>query len=216
MKSSSLDLKIGVVDYGVNNVGSVLNMLRRLELDVVAVRNPNELEQVSAIVLPGIGAYDAGVDSLARTGLADAIRSKVLEQRAPILGICLGMQLLAHGSEEGQKSGLGLVDATCKRLSSGDSNTTLRVPHMGWNDVETNDEELFDGLVEPRFYFVHSYHVICANSSASIARCNYGGPFTAALRQGQIVGVQFHPEKSHRFGMRLLSNWARLAERGLR
>lgn len=205
--------KVAVVDYGVNNVGSVLNMLRRVGVETVAARTPAELREGDAILLPGVGAFDSGVKGLQAAGLFDAIREAVLERAVPILGICLGMQLLTRGSEEGSLAGLGLVHATTKRFafSFTETHRTLKVPHMGWNETTCLDRELFAGLVDPRFYYVHSYHVVCDTPSDVAARCSYGIDFTAAVRRGRVMGTQFHPEKSHRFGMQVLSNFATLA-----
>ncbi len=202
---------IAVVDYGVNNVGSVLNMLRRIGAETRAARRPEELEDCDAIVLPGVGAFDAGATSLRSTGLFDAVRESVLERRVPILGICLGMQLLSRGSEEGSLEGLGLVEATTRRIRFDGGGRALKVPHMGWNETKCVDAELFAGLIEPRFYYVHSYHVVCDVPSDVAARCSYGVDLTAAVRRGRVMGTQFHPEKSHRFGMRVLSNFAAIA-----
>lgn len=201
---------IAVVDYGVNNVGSVLNMFRRIGAPAVPVRAPAELVGKSAIVLPGIGSFDAGVENLRGLGLFDAIRSSVVESQTPILGICLGMQLLGIGSEEGALPGLGLLRATSRRFVFDHPGSGLKIPHMGWNETSCVDAELFGGLDAPRFYYVHSYHVVCEEASDVAARCTYGESFTAAVRRKWIMGTQFHPEKSHRFGMRVLENFAML------
>jgi glutamine amidotransferase len=200
---------LAVGDYGVNNIGSVGNMLSRIDVRCAVARSPSELASASAIVLPGIGAFDTGVTRLKQTGLFDGIVERVQEKKVPILGICLGMQLLADGSEEGSLEGLGLVRGFARKLSAGDG---LKVPHMGWNETESLDSSFFAGFEaeRPRFYFVHSYHVVCADDSDVAARCTYGTAFTAALRRQHVFGTQFHPEKSHRFGKQLLTNFARL------
>lgn len=201
-----------VIDYGVNNVGSVLNMLRRLEIDASIARDAEGLERASAIVLPGIGAFDAGVANLRASGLFDAIRERVASG-VPILGICLGMQLLTRGSEEGTSEGLGLVPAVTRKFAFSGEGRRLKIPHMGWNETQCVDRDLFAGFegAPPRFYYVHSYHVVCDAADDVAARCTYGLDFTAAVRRGQVFGTQFHPEKSHRFGMRVLANFVRAA-----
>lgn len=203
--------KLVVVDYGVNNVGSVVNMLRRLDVDAVVARDPAGLADARAIVLPGIGAFDAGVRSLRDAGLFDAIIERV-NGGVPVLGICLGMQLLSRGSEEGSLEGLGLVAATTRKLQATDR--SLKIPHMGWNETTCVDADLFAGFAEeqPRFYYVHSYHVVCDADADVAARCVYGQTFTAALRCGHVFGTQFHPEKSHRFGKQLLANFVRAVQ----
>ena len=209
--SANAHTQIAVVDYGVNNVGSVLNMLRRIGIETVTAKRPVDLAEGTAIVLPGIGAFDAGVASLRQTGLFDALRAAVIERRVPILGICLGMQLLTRGSDEGKLEGLGLVPATTKRITFAEAEHSFKIPHMGWNETVCLDRELFADLVNARFYYVHSYHVACDTPSDVAARCSYGGDLTAAVRRGHVMGTQFHPEKSHRFGMQVLTNFARLA-----
>lgn len=203
--------KVAVVDYGVNNVGSVLNMLRRLNVEAELVRDPLHLRDATSIVLPGIGAFDAGVLNLRRAGLFDAIRERVVRDEVPILGICLGMQLLSRGSEEGSLEGLGLLPAHTVRFKF-EGGSRLKVPHMGWNETDCVDAALLGGFgaERPRFYYVHSYHVVCDDEANVAARCSYGITFTAAVRRGHVFGTQFHPEKSHRYGMRLLGNFARL------
>jgi glutamine amidotransferase len=203
--------RLVVVDYGVNNVGSVVNMLRRLDVEADLVRNGDGIAGATAIVLPGIGAFDSGVTNLKRTGLFDAIRERVAKDRVPILGICLGMQLLSNGSEEGSLEGLGLLPARTTRFEF-DAGSSQKVPHMGWNETECVDDGLFGGFgsERPRFYYVHSYHVVCEDEADVAARCSYGITFTAAVRRGHVYGTQFHPEKSHRFGMQVLGNFARL------
>jgi glutamine amidotransferase len=198
--------RLAVVDYGVNNIGSVLNMLRRLGIAADPATRGDDVAKASAIVLPGIGAFDAGVKNLRSAGLFEAIQLRVREG-APILGICLGMQLLTRGSEEGSLEGLSLVPATTKRFAA----RGLKIPHMGWNETTCRDAELFAGQHDPRFYYVHSYHVVCDDPADIAATCHYGIDFTAAVRRRHVMGTQFHPEKSHRFGMRVLESFARIA-----
>lgn len=202
-----------VVDYGVNNVGSVVNMLRHLDgeetTEAVVARRPSELASAEAIVLPGIGAFDTGVTSLQRAELFDMLIERA-RAGVPLLGICLGMQLLSRGSEEGSLPGLGLIPASTRKLPA---KAKLRIPHMGWNETDCVDPQLFAGFEHerPRFYFVHSYHVVCDAPATVAATCTYGEPFTAAVRHDNVFGTQFHPEKSHRFGKQVLANFVRAA-----
>lgn len=201
--------RVAVIDYGVNNVGSVLNMLRRLDVFASAVSSPEQLGAADCMVLPGIGAFDTGMKNLRRAGLADAIQHHVADG-TPILGICLGMQLLGRSSEEGELAGLGILPAETKKFdfSAAESRGRLKIPHMGWNEVEPIDSAFFAGFSsKPRFYFVHSYHVVCDNEADVAGTCAYGDLFAAAVRHQNVFGVQFHPEKSHRFGMQLLGNF---------
>lgn len=201
---------LSVIDYGVNNVGSVTNMLRHIGVSTRVVANADELADTQGIVLPGIGAFDTGITNLRDRGLYDALVHEVTVRRTAILGICLGMQLLSRRSEEGSLEGLGLIDAETLRIPA-DAARTRKIPHMGWNDTECFDPDLFDGLqTDARFYYVHSYHVACRTPGDVAARFAYGEYFTAAVRSGHVAGTQFHPEKSHRFGMRLLANFARM------
>lgn len=202
--------QIAVVDYGVNNVGSVVNALRRVGVVPYVATKGDELAAAKAIVLPGIGAFDTGVKNLRERGLFTALQERAAAD-VPVLGICLGMQLLSKGSEEGSLEGLSLVDAYTKRFDFAAERTDLKVPHMGWNETACRDTTLFDGLDAPdtRFYYVHSYHVVSADPSLVAATCNYGIEFTSAVRQKRVFGTQFHPEKSHRFGLRVFENYVR-------
>jgi glutamine amidotransferase len=202
-------MAVVVVDYDMGNVGSIVNMMKKLGHAAVVSRAPDVIDGAERLILPGVGAFDAGMDKLRGYGLVELLTRKVIEQRTPILGICLGMQLLGERSAEGNAAGLGWVASESIRFSS----ETERVPHMGWNTVlpaAGGAHWLFAGQPEEsRFYFVHSYHVICRDEANVIATCRYGRAFNAAIASGHILGVQFHPEKSHKFGMRLLDNFAR-------
>jgi glutamine amidotransferase len=201
---------ISVVTYGVGNVGSIFNMFRKLGVPAVAASTADELARAEKILLPGVGAFDHGMEMLARAGLIPALRARVADG-VPLLGICLGMQLLGRGSEEGQRPGLDLLDAHSVRFTA-NGDPGFRVPHMGWNEVrQTRESPLFDQFEErPRFYFVHSYHLVCGDPGDVLATVRYGTDVTAIVQRGNVWGAQFHPEKSHRFGMRLLGNFARL------
>ena len=199
---------IGIVDYGVGNLGSILNMHRKLGLVAQAVGDPAALAAADRLILPGIGAFDACVTRLRGSGLEPALREAV-DRGVPLLGICVGMQMLTDGSEEGSLPGLGLIPARTVRFQPGA--TDLKVPHMGWNEVRwTSADPLVEGLEHgARFYFVHSYYVACDDPAHQLGTAHYGHDFAAAIRRDRVYGVQFHPEKSHRFGLRLLANFAR-------
>lgn len=199
--------EVSIVDYGIGNVGSILNMLRKLQVPAETVSSRDALRAASRLILPGIGAFDACVNALEASGL----REDVLEFAAsgrPLLGICVGMQMLTLGSEEGHRPGLGLIRAATRRFRPA---VGLRIPHMGWDHVRwTLPKHPLSRnlLVENRFYFVHSFHVTCESPADSLAVCTYGEEFSAAIATRNVAGVQFHPEKSHRFGLQLLGNFA--------
>jgi glutamine amidotransferase len=199
--------EIGIVDYGIGNTGSIRNMFRKLRIEAEVVSSRNSLANSKRLILPGIGAFDACMTALESSGLRTSVLEFAATQR-PLLGICVGMQMLTLDSEEGNMPGLGLIEAHTRRFPDVDG---LRVPHMGWNTVEWKipDNPLGRALSDDcRFYFVHSFRVLCESSANSLATCRYGGEFSAAIASGNVSGVQFHPEKSHRFGLRLLSNFA--------
>jgi glutamine amidotransferase len=203
-------MDVTIVDCGIGNVKSVLRMLEWVDASAEIVSDPFEAAKCSRLVLPGVGAFDAGMAALNR-GWRQALDHVALERKAPVLGICLGMQLLCRRSEEGQASGLGWIEADVKRLDTG-GDPRLKVPHMGWAavTVEQPNPLIPADEGEQRFYHVHSYRAVCANHGDVIGTANYGTQFTTAVRHGNIFGVQFHPEKSHRFGMALMRRFAAL------
>ena len=192
-----------IVNYGMGNVASVVNMIRHIRGEARISDSPDEVRKASTLILPGVGAFDAGMKSLCGMGLHKAIMEAVSDNGATVLGICLGMQLLMESSEEGQLPGLGLVPGRVRRFDS--QNYGIRVPHMGWNTVRPlRSSRLFKlNGEEYRFYFVHSYHVECKDPGDVIGITNYGYDFASAFERGQKSGVQFQPEKSHGFGMTL-------------
>jgi glutamine amidotransferase len=193
-----------IINYGMGNVASVLNMIRFIGGEARISTSPDEVRHSSSLILPGVGAFDAGIRSLRETGMDEAIHEAVTDNSATLLGICLGMQLLMESSEEGYLTGLGLVPGRVERFQVHDQG--LRVPHMGWNTVQpTRTSRLFDSNAkEQRFYFVHSYYVKCEDPQDVACITEYGYNFTSVIEHGRVLGVQFHPEKSHRFGMALL------------
>lgn len=199
-----------VVDYNTGTVGSALNMLRKVGAKCEASRDPSVLRDATKLVLPGVGAFDEAVKNLHELGLYDLLNDLVLGARKPILGVCLGAQIMTKSSEEGTRPGFGWLDAHVKRFEV-TSGTKIRIPHMGWNEVETADSfgGLFDDVARPmRFYFVHSYHMVPANPDLQVGHTMYGHKFASALGSANILSLQFHPEKSHKFGLQLFKNFA--------
>jgi glutamine amidotransferase len=204
---------ITIVDYGVGNVGSIQNMLKKVGARSVVASSPEKVLQATKLILPGVGAFDAGMETLARSGLVTALNHKALDERTPVLGLCLGMQLMTRGSEEGKLPGLGWVNADTRKFDAAGT-PGLKVPHMGWNLVApAKPSRILRGYSDDtRFYFVHSYYVRCEDRTDSLLSSAYGGhSFDAAFEHGNLIGVQFHPEKSHRFGMWLLKNFTELS-----
>lgn len=203
---------IVIIDYRMGNIGSILNMLKKIGASGTISSDPGEIRKADRLILPGVGAFDQGMANLERMGLIPVLNERVIEHRTPILGICLGMQLMTKSSEEGKAAGLGWVDARTVRFKH-DPSLNLKVPHMGWNAiVPKKDSPLFAGMhEEPRFYFVHSFHAVCEDPGDVLTSTVHGYEFTSSFQHGNVVGVQFHPEKSHKFGMKLLKNFAEAA-----
>lgn len=202
---------IGIVDYGLGNIQAFANVYRRLGIEARVARCAEELAGVQRLILPGVGAFDHAMALLQASGLRAPLDELVLERRLPVLGVCVGMQILARGSDEGQLPGLGWIDGHVRRLGDQPQLAGLPLPHMGWNDVQpTPGEPLFAGMEgDARFYFLHSYCFDCARPDEQVAaRARYGIEFACAVRHGHIAGVQFHPEKSHHWGTGLLRNFA--------
>jgi len=200
-----------IVDYGVGNLASVKNMLKKAGYESVLAADPSTIEAASKIILPGIGAFDHCMKQFNDSGLREAVTRKVLEDKTPLLGICVGLQMLMENSEEGVEPGLGWIAGKTvkfKKEKIGD----LKIPHMGWTNVRLEKKSaLTENLGDqPRFYFVHSYYVQPENKSDELLSANYGYDFTAAISRDNIYGAQFHPEKSHKYGMKILENFAKL------
>jgi imidazole glycerol-phosphate synthase subunit HisH len=203
---------IAIIDYGVGNSGSIVNMLKKVGLKSNITSDPDEIAAAEKIILPGVGSFDGGAKNLKARGLTGILNEQVLEKKKPFLGICLGMQLLAKSSEEGSETGLGWLDATVVKFDFNGDNRNLKIPHMGWNYVKgSRTHRMLNNLSDnPRFYFVHSYYLNCNQPDDILLTCNYGFDFTCGVQHENIVGVQFHPEKSHKFGMQLLKNFSEL------
>lgn len=201
-------MSVSIVDYGLGNLGSVANMLKRVGALNNRVTAPDEILAAERILLPGVGAFDKGTALLRDAGLVEALREFAASGR-PLLGICLGMQLLLDSSEEGVSEGLGLIPGRSRRFEGASG---LRVPHMGWNSVTPRrGDPLFASLPDDnRFYFVHSYRVVPTREEDVLATTTYGASFASMIRRDNVIGAQFHPEKSHAFGMVVLRNFAEL------
>lgn len=202
---------IYLVDLGLGNLGSVTNMLTRAGAQVQRVSEPAALAGASKVILPGVGSFDAMVQKLDAAGFRQPLLEHV-QQGKHLLGICLGMQLLSDGSDEGKLAGLGLIPGRVRRFCFEGILAHLKVPHMGWNRVKlVHEHPLGQGLEdEARFYFVHSYYFDCESEDDVLFRTSYGHDFASGVQHGKVMGVQFHPEKSHRFGLRLIQNFVEL------
>lgn len=196
---------IGIVDYEVGNLASIKNMLKKIEVDSFFIQNTSDFSKATKLILPGVGSFDYGIEQLEKKGFVEVMENEVLKEKKPILGICLGAQLLTKSSEEGVKKGLGWVDADTIKFK-----TQLAIPNMGWGEITITKENklLRDFHDAPRFYFVHSYHFDFKDKEQILAYNNYGYDYACAFQKENILGVQFHPEKSHKFGMQLLKNFS--------
>lgn len=202
---------ITIVDYGMGNLGSVHNMFKYIGVQSQISSDADVISKAEKLLLPGVGAFDAAMKRLKQVDLLEVLNQKALQDKVPILGICLGMQMLTRSSEEGKLEGLGWIPAKTVKFKFEDRK--LKVPHMGWNLVhQVNASPLIEELPEePRFYFVHSYHVVADDDKYVLMRTNYGYEFDSVITNGEnIFGAQFHPEKSHKFGMKLFKNFAAL------
>lgn len=198
---------VTIIDYGIGNIQAFCNIYSGLNISVEVATTPVELSRAQKIILPGVGAFDWAMERLISSGLQETLTALVVKEKIPILGVCVGMQMMAKRSEEGNLAGLGWFDADVRRFDPDDK----YLPHMGWNDVSPiRSNKLFNGIIDPKFYFLHSYFFCPSQSSQSLATTNYGIEFTSAVANEHIYGVQFHPEKSHSWGIKLLKNFAEL------
>lgn len=203
---------ITIVDYGVGNLQALQNVYKRLNVPSRRASTPAELAGATQLILPGVGAFDHAMDLLDSSGMRDPLERLVRQERIPVLGICVGMQMLMDGSNEGARPGLGWIPGRVRAFRSA-APPGLMVPHLGWNDVRpVKDTALFEGQdAAPRFYFLHSFYVECAAPDDVAATSQYGFEFACAVQAGNIYGVQFHPEKSHEYGTRLLKSFSEVA-----
>lgn len=201
---------VAIIDYGLGNVGSIANMFKVIGEKSAITADKDKIAAADRILLPGVGAFDAGMSKLNETGLVDFLKEQVLDEKKPILGICLGMQMLGRKSEEGSLPGLGLIPFDVVKFNMPAEYAGLKIPHMGWDivDIKQPQNPLADGLTgRQRFFFVHTYHALCDNPENVLMTCDYGYEFACSVVKDNIYGTQFHPEKSHDFGMALLSNF---------
>lgn len=206
---------VTIVDYGVGNLASIANMARKAGTECVISGDPSVVAAADKLILPGVGAFDRGMANLEERGLIPALTERAMQRRVPTLGLCLGMQLMGRGSEEGSRAGLGWIAADSVRFKFSADAAALKVPHMGWNYIEpaasTAPAELIAALpAEPRFYFVHSYYLACDQPSDVMCWTTYGARFASGIHHNNLWGTQFHPEKSHSFGLSLLRNFLAL------
>jgi glutamine amidotransferase len=202
---------IAIVDYGLGNIKAFANVYSRLRLPAVIANGPDDLKNATKIILPGVGAFDRAMELLDGSGMRQLLDEMVLGRKIPVLGICVGMQILAHCSEEGQRQGLGWIDGEVRRLDDSQLQHRTRLPHMGWNNVMAHrTSPLFHNMEDPVFYFLHSYFFSCADDKAVFAEAEYGQRFACAVNVDNIYGVQFHPEKSHHNGIQLLRNFGEM------
>jgi glutamine amidotransferase len=202
---------IVIVDYGLGNVRSIAAKIDQMGQDVIISNDISQIEDADKIILPGVGSFDSGIKNLQSLNLLETLNKKIKIDKIPILGICLGMQLFTRKSEEGQLNGLSFIDAETIKFQFG-HDRIHQIPHMGWNTIQIKKDsrilkEVFDNS---RFYFVHSYHVVCKDENIITATTDFGYPFTSIIEKDNIFGVQFHPEKSHKQGMRILKNFSSL------
>ncbi|MDN5125913.1 imidazole glycerol phosphate synthase subunit HisH [Aliarcobacter butzleri] len=202
---------IGIIDYGVGNIKAFANIYKNLNIPFKIVKDISEFENITKLILPGVGSFDHAMISLQNSGMREKLDELVLEKKIPVIGICVGMQMLAKSSEEGTLNGLGWIDGIVKKFDKSKiKNTPL--PHMGWNNLKIEKKnKIFDNLEEnPRYYFLHSYYFECENKEDVIATATYGEKFDCMINHKNIYGIQCHPEKSHHNGMQLLKNFGEL------
>lgn len=203
---------IAIIDYGVGNINAFVNIYKKLGVDIKIAQKAEDLMDAAKLILPGVGHFDYAMERFSESGMMQTANELVLQKQVPVIGICVGMQMLAKSSDEGNLPGLGWIDATVKKIDTATLKHTTRLPHMGWNDIRPeNANPLFQNLeTGARFYFLHSYYFDCINKENSIASAEYGSSFSCAVNHKNIYGVQFHPEKSHRFGIQLLKNFSKV------
>ncbi len=202
---------IAVIDYGLGNVQAFLDIYKRLNIPAYAARTAEDLAGATRFILPGVGAFDWAMQSLSNSGMRPKLENRVLKEGLPVLGVCVGMQMLANRSDEGGLDGLGWIPGEIKRFDEANFEQLPHIPHMGWNDVAVaQSNPLLENIAEPQFYFLHSYYFEPKAATCAVGVTDYGGAFTSIVAKDNIYGTQFHPEKSHHWGVSLLKNFAEL------
>jgi glutamine amidotransferase len=203
---------IAIVDYGLGNIKAFANIYKQINVPLIIARTASDLNDATKIILPGVGAFDHAMQKFNASGMRGRVEELVLVQKRPLIGICVGMQILAAGSDEGNEDGLNWIHGYVRRLDASKIHFKTRLPHMGWNDVHRRKESpLLRGMNDKNeFYFLHSYYFDCENASSVLATAHYGNEFAAIINHENIFGIQCHPEKSHEFGISVLRNFAQL------
>ena len=203
---------IGIIDYGSGNVQAIATIYKNLNIDCLIISDPDDLKKANKLILPGVGAFDATMQQLIESGLRDELNNLVINNKVPILGICVGLQVMGFGSDEGNLQGLGWIPGTVKKFDINKIESKPKLPHMGWNTIkDIHNHNLFKGIdIEFGFYFVHSFYFECVSEDNILTTSNYGTDFTSAIFSDHIIGTQFHPEKSHGNGVLLFKNFAQL------
>lgn len=200
---------IAILDYGIGNVSSIQNMLKKIGAQSVITSSKEAIAQADKIILPGIGHFDYCMHQLRNAEFFEVLETKVMQEKTPLLGVCVGCQMLMDSSEEGSQNGLGWIKGQVIKFKRDLLPSDCKIPHMSWTEIDPNPScILYNGITEPRFYFVHSYHISASDPANVTATAVYGYEFAASVQSGNILGVQFHPEKSHKFGMALYRNFA--------
>jgi imidazole glycerol-phosphate synthase subunit HisH len=202
---------IAIIDYGCGNIRAFENVFKKLNVPIKVASKDEDLADASGLILPGVGAFDFVMQSFNKSGMRDSVERKVFDDETPVLGVCAGMQIMANSSEEGDEAGLGWIGGTVKHFDTSQIPFSTKVPHMGWNSISPAPSKIFSGIVAgARYYFVHTYYFAPKISESIIATSNYGSDFASAVANENIIGVQFHPEKSHSAGIELLKNFSQL------
>jgi glutamine amidotransferase len=203
---------ITIIDYGSGNIRAIANIYEKLNVDYIIAKSPEQVVGAKKIFLPGVGAFDETISKLDSTGFREMLDIEVLQNKVPIIGICVGMQILAESSEEGSLNGLGYIKGQVKKIDASLLNQKPKLPHLGWNSIEINQPNDLLKNIDPEFgfYFLHTYYFECADKNDVLTTTTYGKAFASAVNHANVYGIQFHPEKSHQNGITLLHNFAKL------